>query len=189
MSLCSLFRETQTAALPPVQNFSYLSLVLLHPPKVHKILRRTYPRHNSNSMKIRRHQTEHEHRLKGWGRQQVRQRRKAQRECAILPKNEKWTCLLSCFNCKKFLKAYVHQQRNHSHCSLNSAIILFVQSKTARELHKIYGNNCNVPQMFLALKAPQILQMSSGDSKLWTLPVTQTPLLWTESISQYLPSS
>lgn len=126
MSLCSLFRETQAAALPPVQNFSYLSLVLLHPPKVHKVLRRTYPRHNSNSMEIRRHQTERERRLKGWGRRQVRQRRKAQRKYAILPKNEKWTCLLSYFKCKKFLKASVHQHRNHSHCSLNSAIIFFV---------------------------------------------------------------
>lgn len=63
-----------------VQNFSCLSLVLLHVPKVHKVLCRTYPRHDSNSTEVRRHQTEHEHKLKGWGRQQIRERGKAQRE-------------------------------------------------------------------------------------------------------------
>lgn len=79
ISLCSLFRGTQTAALPPVQNFGCLTLVLLHVPKVQKVLCRTYPRHDSNSTEIRRHHTEHEHKLKGWGRQQVR-KGNAQRE-------------------------------------------------------------------------------------------------------------
>lgn len=80
--LCSLFTGTQTAVLPPVQNFSRLSLDLLHAPKVHTVLCTEYPRHDSSSLEVsRRHRTEHEQKLEGWERWQVGERGIVQKEC------------------------------------------------------------------------------------------------------------
>lgn len=79
--LCSLFRGTQTAVLPPVQNFSCLSLALLHVAQVHTVLCTEYPRHDASSSEVsRRHRREHEQELEGWERRQVGERGIAQRE-------------------------------------------------------------------------------------------------------------
>lgn len=160
--LCSLFTGTQTAVLPPVQNFSRLSLALLHVPKVHTVLCTEYPRHDSSSLEVsRRHRTEHEQKLEGWERRQVGERGIVQKECDNCTE---MTGLLGYLSHRKLLEVSMLQPEAIPICSLNSTVLLFVW---------VFRDSQGTTQILIR----EITSISQLSTKIFSYTTPQLPLI------------